>query len=73
MSSILPSRHASHTLMIMSETELKTERLQLLMEPSLRKAIKAWRFTNEIETEGEAVRRLIELGLQAEAQQSNAA
>ena len=61
-------------LSAMSDTELKSERLQLLMEPSLRKAIKAWRFSNEIDTEGEAIRRLVLAGLQAvEAQRSNAA
>lgn len=74
MSSILSNRPTTHILHDMSDTELKSERLQLLMEPSLRKAIKAWRFSNEVETEGEAIRRLIERGLQAgEAQRSNAA
>lgn len=74
MSSILPNTPTAHILRDMSDTELKTERLQLLMEPSLRKAIKAWRFSNEIDTEGEAIRRLVLAGLQAvEAQRSNAA
>lgn len=74
MSIILPNGPSTHILRDMSDTELKTERLQLLMEPSLRKAIKAWRFSNEIDTEGEAIRRLVLAGLQAvEAQRSNAA
>jgi len=61
-------------LNVMSDTELKSERLQLLMEPSLRKAIKAWRFSNEIDTEGEAIRRLVIAGLQAqETQRTDAA
>lgn len=46
-------------------SEQKTERLQLLMEPSLRRKVRAWRFSNEIESEGEAIRRLIEKGLEA--------
>lgn len=74
MSIILSNAPTPHILQDMSDTELKTERLQLLMEPSLRKAIKAWRFSNEVETEGEAIRRLIEHGLRsAETRQSSAA
>jgi hypothetical protein len=45
-------------LSIMSN-EPKTERVQLMMEQSLRRAVRAWRFANEIESEGEAIRQLL--------------
>lgn len=39
--------------------ELMSERIQFLMTPSLRRAIKTWRYRNEIESEGEAIRLLL--------------
>jgi hypothetical protein len=35
------------------------EYVQFKMEPSLRKRIKAWRFENRVESEGEAIRQLL--------------
>lgn len=51
--------------------EPKSERIQMLMEPSLRRAIREWRFANQVETEGEAIRRLLQIGLEAEAQRKS--
>lgn len=48
--------------------EPKTERIQMLMEPSLRRAIREWRFANQVDTEGEAIRRLIQIALEVEAE-----
>ena len=45
--------------------ELKTERIQLLMTPSEVKAIDDWSFEQRIRGRSEAIRRLIELGLEA--------
>jgi hypothetical protein len=42
-----------------------SERVQFLMTPSLRRAVKAWRFANEIESEGEAIRLLLQEALAA--------
>jgi hypothetical protein len=39
--------------------EPKSERVQFLMEPSLRRAIKDVRFEDRIESEGEAIRKLL--------------
>lgn len=39
--------------------EMMSERIQFLMTPSLRRAIKAWRHRNEIDSEGEAIRQLL--------------
>jgi hypothetical protein len=44
---------------------LKTERIQLLMSEPEVKAIDDWSFGNRIRSRGEAIRRLIELGLKA--------
>lgn len=44
----------------------KVERLQICMTPSMREAIKHWRHRHFIDTEMEAVRQLIRLGLQAD-------
>jgi hypothetical protein len=46
--------------------DLMSERVQFLMTPSLRRAIKAWRHRNEIESEGEALRLLLQRGLESE-------
>lgn len=45
--------------------ELKTERIALLMAEAEVKAIDDWSFANRIRSRGEAIRRLIELGLKA--------
>lgn len=45
--------------------ELKTERVQLMMAPSEVKDIDDWSFENRIRSRGEAIRRLIQLGLEA--------
>ncbi len=41
------------------------ERIQFLMEPSLRKRIREWRHRNEIESEGDAIRQLLRKALEA--------
>lgn len=43
--------------------EPKSERIQFLMEPSLRRAVKAWRFSHEVESEGDAIRMLLRAAL----------
>jgi hypothetical protein len=47
--------------------EPMSERIQFLMTPSLRRAVKTWRYRNEIESEGEALRLLIQRAMEAEA------
>jgi hypothetical protein len=51
----------------MNDEERKTERIQILMTPGELKALDDWAFGNRIRSRGEAVRRLIELGLQQAA------
>jgi hypothetical protein len=50
---------------VMSD-EPVSERIQFLMTPSLRRAIKAWRHRNEIDSEGEALRLLLQAALDRE-------
>jgi len=45
--------------------QLKTERIQLLMAEAEVRAIDDWSFANRIRSRGEAIRRLVELGLKA--------
>lgn len=45
--------------------EPKTERIQFLMEPSLRRSLTTWRRTNGIDSEGEALRLLVQEALAA--------
>jgi hypothetical protein len=45
--------------------DLKTERITTMMSPSDVKAIDDWAFANRIRSRGEAIRRLIETGLQS--------
>jgi hypothetical protein len=47
--------------------EQKTERVQLLMTPSEVKAVDDWSFDHRVRGRSEAIRRLIEAGLQAPA------
>lgn len=49
--------------------EIKTERVTILMSLSDLKMIDDWSFEQRIRSRGEAIRRLIELGLAAAAQQ----
>lgn len=53
---------------IMSE-EQKTERVQLMMTPSELKAIDEWSFEARIRGRSEAIRRLIEAGINAISKQ----
>lgn len=48
-----------------NSAELKTERLHMLISPAELTAIEDFRFDNRIGTRAEAVRRLIEIGLEA--------
>lgn len=48
--------------------ELKTERVQLMMTPSEVEAIDNWSFENRVRGRAEAMRRLIEIGLEKAAQ-----
>lgn len=52
------------------ENELKTERFQLILPPSLREKIREWRFAHRISSESEAIRQLIEAGMEALEKQS---
>jgi hypothetical protein len=45
--------------------ELKTVRLQVLISPSELEAIDDWSWGHRVRSRGEAVRRLIQLGLEA--------
>lgn len=45
--------------------ELKTERFQLILPPTLRERIREWRFAHRINSESEAIRQLIEAGMEA--------
>lgn len=49
----------------MADDERRTERVPLLMTPGEVKALDDWAFANRIRSRGEAIRRLIELGLTA--------
>lgn len=40
-------------------------RFQLVLPPSLREKIRKWRFANEISSESEAIRVLVEAGMEA--------
>jgi hypothetical protein len=52
--------------MMSKEAKKEVERVNLLMDPSLRAEIKRWRHRQEIDTEGEAIRRLLQRALQVE-------
>ena len=45
--------------------QLKTERVQILMSAADLKAVDDWAFAQRLRSRGEAIRRLMELGLQA--------
>lgn len=45
--------------------ELKTERITTMMSSAEVKAIDDWAFANRIRSRGEAIRRLVDLGLKA--------
>lgn len=47
--------------------ELKTVRFNMFMTPSEMKAIEEWCWENRIRSRSEGIRRLIEIGLKAEA------
>ncbi len=53
--------------------EQKTERLQLVIEPSIVERINDYRFDNRIESRSEAARRLLLSGLKAENEKADAA
>ena len=55
------------------ETELKTERLQIVVEPSVLDRIDDFRFGHRIGSRSEATRRLLIKALEAEAKQGEAA
>ncbi len=56
-------------MLCMSE-ELKTERVALLMTRSEVRAIEDWSFQSRIRSRGEAIRRLVQIGLRAAAEAS---
>jgi hypothetical protein len=45
------------------EGEMKTERITTMMTPSEVQTVDDWAFSNRIRSRGEAIRRLIEMGL----------
>jgi hypothetical protein len=49
------------------DDELKDQRVHLLMSPSELKAIDDWSFSQRIRSRGEAIRRLVVLGLKTAA------
>ena len=49
--------------------EIKSERITILLSPSEAKEIDDWSFAQRIRSRGEAIRRLIKLGLEAAKQQ----
>jgi hypothetical protein len=51
--------------MAFMETEPLDVRLPVMVTRSTAQAIDAWRYSNHIPTRAEAIRRLIELGLEA--------
>jgi hypothetical protein len=53
--------------------EAKTERVQLMMTPSEVRRIDDWSFANRVRGRSEAIRQLIELGLNAPTAASPAA
>jgi hypothetical protein len=75
--SILQEFEIAHTLMGMSNTRTrpkKEERVQFLTTAEQLQALEDWRFENRIGSQGEAIRQLIELGMQVQpVRQSNAA
>jgi len=46
-------------------SEAKTERFNMFMSPAEMKAIDEWAWNNRIRSKSEAVRRLVEIGLQS--------
>jgi hypothetical protein len=50
--------------------ELRSERATTMMTPSELRAVDDWSFQNRVRSRGKAVRRLIELGLDAAGQQT---
>ena len=63
-------------LLAMSDTlnrPKKEERVQFLTTAEQLHALEEWMFSKRIRSQGEAIRRLIELGMQADPPQSNAA
>lgn len=53
--------------------EQKTERVQLMMTPSEVKAVDDWSFANRVRGRSEAIRQLLQVGLQAVRQPTPAA
>ena len=45
------------------EDDLKTERVTILMSPAELRALDDWSFANRIRSRSEAIRRLVQLGL----------
>lgn len=43
--------------------KVKVERLNILIDPAMRNAIREWRFSHYIDTEGEAIRQLLRIAL----------
>lgn len=58
---------SSFAIVTSMTTELKTERVQIVISPSELKAIDDWSFANRIRSRSEAIRQLLELGLRVAA------
>jgi hypothetical protein len=75
--SILQDGLIAHTLGGMSDIQIKSkkeERVQFLTTAEQVQALEDWMFSKRIRSQGEAIRRLIELGMQADqSRQSSAA
>jgi len=54
------------------ENELKSERVTTMMTPRELREIDDWSFSHRIRSRGEAIRRLIEIGLEAVKQKEPA-
>jgi hypothetical protein len=75
--SILHDGTNAHTLGGMSDIQIKSkkeERVQFLTTAEQVQALEDWMFSKRIRSQGEAIRQLIQLGMQADqSRQSNAA
>lgn len=54
----------------MDESEALNVRLPVMVSRSAVQAIDGWRYANQVPTRAEAIRRLIEMGLEAAASKS---
>lgn len=74
--SILHDNANAHTLRGMSDIQIKSkkeERVQFLTTAEQVQALEDWMFSKRIRSQGEAIRQLIELGMQADQSRRSSA